>query len=74
MMGIMTHDVLNLCLRVGGSGRMAMPQVEGSTDECIEADTLLKKISVSFSLVLKAEIATCYWRISQSTQTQYEHE
>lgn len=38
MMGIKTSDVLNLCSRVGGSGRMEVLRVESDTDECREAD------------------------------------
>lgn len=36
MMGITTYGVLNLCSRVGGSGRMEVLRVESDTDESAE--------------------------------------
>lgn len=37
MMGITTHDVLNLLSCVGGCGRMEVLRVESDTDEYREA-------------------------------------
>lgn len=50
MMGIKTSDVLNLCSRVGGSGRMEVLRVESDTDEYREADILQNPLHFNFEL------------------------
>lgn len=48
-MGITTHNVLYLCWRVGGCGRMEVLRGESDTDESREAKSSAFEFRVEFS-------------------------
>lgn len=63
-MGITTHNVLYLCSRVGGCGRMEVLRGESDTDECREAKSSAFEFGVEFSH-LKIQLCCKIYRLHE---------